>query len=214
MLSRSQKAVMEAIERLTEKNGCPPTYRELARALRIGTSSAYVHVRNLKDKGYIEEGLKADTRKKARMIQKVRDMVVKVKYFDPACKLERIEKGDWIDLHAREDMYIMKGASCCIPLGVAMELPEGHEAHIIPRSSTFKTWGLIQTNSMGLIDNSYKGDGDEWMMPVFATADTEIRKGDRVCQFRIVEKQTAFKFVEVEKLGNADRGGFGSTGVN
>lgn len=140
-------------------------------------------------------------------------MQIRIKYFDPACRIEKIEKGDWIDLRAREDVYMQNGAYGCIPLGVAMELPEGYEAHVIPRSSTFKKWGIIQTNSMGLIDNSYKGDGDEWMMPVLATRPTEIKKGDRICQFRIVEKQPEFEFVEVESLGNADRGGFGTTGV-
>lgn len=140
-------------------------------------------------------------------------MQIRIKYFDPACRIEKIENGDWIDLRAAEDLVIAKGNSCCIPLGVAMELPEGYEAHIIPRSSTFKNYRLIQTNSMGLIDNTYKGDNDEWMLPVYATRTSVINKGDRICQFRIVEKQPEFEFVEVESLGNADRGGFGSTGV-
>lgn len=208
--TRFQKPVLDAIERMTEENGVPPTYDELAEALGKGKTTVYDLVRRLREKGYIEEG--RGTKARTLKVRKVKE--IKIKYFDPACRLEKIEKGDWIDLRAREDMYIMKGASCCIPLGVAMELPDGFEAHIIPRSSTFKTWGLIQTNSMGLIDNSYKGDGDEWMMPVYATSNTKVCKGDRVCQFRIVEKQPSLEFVEVETLGNDDRGGFGSTGIN
>lgn len=138
---------------------------------------------------------------------------IRVKYFDPACKLEKIEQGDWIDLRAAQDVFIRQGETCCIPLGVAMELPEGYEAHIAPRSSTCAKWGIIQTNSVGVIDNSYCGDNDQWAMPVYAIRDAIISKGDRICQFRIVKKQPRLHFHEVELLGNPDRGGFGSTGA-
>lgn len=138
---------------------------------------------------------------------------IRVKYFDPICKLEKIEQGDWIDLRAAQDVFLRAGETCCIPLGVAMELPEGYEAHIAPRSSTCAKWGVIQTNSVGVIDNSYCGDNDQWAMPVYAIRDAIISKGDRICQFRIVKKQPSLVFHEVESLGNPDRGGFGSTGA-
>ena len=95
-----------------------------------------------------------------------------------------------------------------------MELPEGYEAHIVPRSSTFKNFGIIQTNHYGIIDESYCGDNDQWCFPAFALRDTIIHKNDRICQFRIVKKQPPVEFEVVEHLGKTDRGGFGSTGIN
>ena len=140
---------------------------------------------------------------------------LKVKYFSKEIeKLNREEVGDWIDLRAAETVELRAGEFKLIPLGVGMILPEGYEAHIVPRSSTFKTWGIIQTNHMGVIDNSYSGDNDQWRFPAYATRDTIIKKGDRICQFRIVENQPNFNIVEVEKLNNSSRGGFGSTGAN
>lgn len=147
-------------------------------------------------------------------------MVLRVKFFDKDLyaeenALKKIgEKSDWIDLRARKETVLKAGESAIIPLGVAMQLPSGYEAHIVPRSSTFKKWGIIQTNHMGVIDTSYCGDNDEWGMPVLAMRDTVIQKGDRICQFRIVENQPSFEFDVVESLGNSDRGGFGSTGTN
>jgi dUTP pyrophosphatase len=142
-------------------------------------------------------------------------MDIKIKYFnDAATRIEKIEKGNWIDLRAAKDMTISAGTSAMIPLGIAMQLPEGYEAHVLPRSSTFKKWGIIQTNSCGIIDTSYCGDSDEWMMPVYAVRDTSIQQGDRVCQFRIIESQPEINFIEVEKLEGENRGGFGSTGSN
>lgn len=121
--------------------------------------------------------------------------------------------GDWIDLRAAEDVTLLKGESKLIPLGVGMILPDGYEAHIVPRSSTFKTWGIIQTNHMGVIDNSYSGDNDQWKFPAYATRDTTIKKGDRICQFRIVENQPEYEIVTVDKLSDESRGGFGSAGT-
>lgn len=121
-------------------------------------------------------------------------------------------KSDWIDLRAAERVELKAGEFRLIRLGIAMELPKGYEAHVVPRSSTFKTWGLLQTNSMGVIDGSYCGDNDEWRMPVYATRDTVVEEGDRICQFRIVENQPKITFETVEHLDGADRGGFGSTG--
>lgn len=139
---------------------------------------------------------------------------IKIKYFTKDVKSKRLLKvtvGDWIDLRARETMELKQGCFYLIPLNVAMELPEGYEAHIVPRSSTFKKWGLIQTNSIGIVDNSYCGNNDEWKMPVYTAKDTIIHAGDRVCQFRIVPIQPEIQFEEVDHLDNPDRGGFGST---
>lgn len=139
---------------------------------------------------------------------------IKIKYFND--KLERIKKievGDWIDLRAAKDIKLKAGEFALIPLGVAMELPEGYEAHVVPRSSTFKNFGIIQTNSMGVIDNSYCGDNDQWFFPAYALRDTEIHFNDRICQFRIVPVMPEVEFIEVEHLKNKDRGGHGSTGV-
>ena len=139
---------------------------------------------------------------------------IKIKYHNPTIeKIEKISIGDWIDLRTAEDVVLKKGEFKIISLGVSMKLPEGYEAHIVPRSSTFKKWGIIQTNHMGVVDNSYSGNNDVWGMPVLAIRGTEIKTGDRICQFRIVKKQPDVEFVEVEHLDGIDRGGFGSTGV-
>lgn len=141
-------------------------------------------------------------------------MEIKIKYFTDIEKIEKIEKGDWIDLRAAEDVTLKAGEFKLIPLGVAMELPHGYEAHMVPRSSTYKKFGIIQTNHQAVIDESYCGDNDQWLYPAYALRDTEIKKNDRICQFRIMEKQPALDFIEVEVLGNKDRGGIGSTGTN
>ena len=140
---------------------------------------------------------------------------IKIKYHtDEIEKLRYIDgKSDFIDLRSAEDVEIKAGEFKLISLGVSMELPKGYEAHIVPRSSTFKTWGIIQTNSMGVIDESYRSDSDIWKMPVYATRDTIIHKNDRICQFRIIDNQPKIEFEEVEHLEGVDRGGFGSTGV-
>lgn len=139
---------------------------------------------------------------------------IKIKYFTD--DIERLEyiggKSDWIDLRASEDVELKAGDFRLIPLGIAMQLPQGYEAHLVPRSSTFKNYGILQTNSCGIIDCTYCGDNDMWRMPVYATRDTVIHKNDRICQFRIFENQPKISFAEVKVLGNEDRGGFGSTG--
>lgn len=126
---------------------------------------------------------------------------------------EAIEQGDWIDLRAAETILIVKGEFKYIPLGVAMQLPEGYEALVAPRSSLYKRRGIIMTNSIGIMDESYCGDGDQWRIPAYATRDTLIPKGERICQFRIVKHQPEIKFEIVDTLGNPDRGGYGSTGA-
>lgn len=136
-----------------------------------------------------------------------------IKYFTDGIKpLNKKEIGDWIDLRAAEDVELKKGEFRLIPLGVGMKLPEGYEANIVPRSSTYKNFKIIQTNHMGVIDNSYSGDSDQWMMPVIAMEDTIINKNDRICQFRINKIQPQIQFEEVAHLDVVSRGGIGSTG--
>ena len=141
---------------------------------------------------------------------------IRIKYFtDKIDKLAYIGgKSDWIDLRAAERVELKKGEFKLIPLGVALALPKGYEAHVVPRSSTFKTYGVIQANSMGIIDNSYCGPNDQWKFPALAVRDTVIEVNDRICQFRIMEHQPKIVFEETEKLDNKDRGGIGSTGKN
>ncbi|MCL1700698.1 dUTP diphosphatase [Lysinibacillus sp. Bpr_S20] len=140
---------------------------------------------------------------------------IKVKYFDKEIdKLEKISKGDWIDLRAAETIELKQFESALIPLGVGMKLPEGYEAHVLPRSSTYKNWGIIQTNSKGVIDNSYSGENDEWKMPALAMRDTIINKNDRICQFRIIKSMGETEILETEFLDEVSRGGFGSSGMN
>ena len=138
---------------------------------------------------------------------------IKIKYFTDIEHIEKISQGDWIDLRAAETVSLSKGEFKLISLGVGMILPDRYEAHIVPRSSTFKKFHVIQTNHMGIIDNSYCGEQDEWKFPALAVEDTIINKNDRICQFRIVKKQPEIVFEQVEKLSDTSRGGFGSTGV-
>lgn len=139
-------------------------------------------------------------------------ITIRIKYLRGVQKIERFNVGDWIDLRAAEDVMLERWQHKMIPLGVAMELPEGYEAIIAPRSSTFKHYGVLLSNSIGIIDESYKGDNDEWHFPAIAMRDTFIPKNERICQFRIIQHQPMINLVEVETLGNADRGGFGTTG--
>ena len=138
---------------------------------------------------------------------------IKIKYFTDIDPIKQADGSDWIDLRSAEDVSLKAGEFKLIPLGVAMQLPKSYEAHVIPRSSTFKKYGIIQTNSTGLIDNLYRGDLDQWMLPVYALRDSEIKKNDRICQFRIVRNQPTIHFETVDTLDSSDRGGFGSTGV-
>ena len=141
---------------------------------------------------------------------------IKIKYFtDKIDKLEYIDgKSDWIDLRVAEDVSFKAGEYKLIPMGVALQLPKGYEAHVVPRSSTFKNFGLIQTNSMGVIDETYCGDNDQWFVPMYATRDTEVHVNDRIAQFRIMKHQPEISFKEVSHLSGTDRGGFGSTGIS
>ena len=149
-------------------------------------------------------------------------MKIRIKYFNDATKLQKIAKGNWIDVYANKDMFVEHNTRAMIPLGFALELPEGWEGHLAPRSSTFKSWGVIQTNSVGVVDDTYIGDNDEWHMPVYCldakdvsdngVKGTWIRKGDKIGQFRIMEVMPEIEFEEVEEFGNQSRGGFGTTG--
>jgi len=137
-----------------------------------------------------------------------------VKYFEPdLAPIEKISTGDWIDLRAAETVELKAGEYYLIRLGVGMILPDGYEALVLPRSSTPSKFGIMCANSMGVIDNSYSGDADEWRFPAWAIRDTVIKKGDRICQFRIIENQPLTKFVTVEHLREHSRGGIGSTGT-
>ena len=166
------------------------------------------------------------------LIEKGEDekMKMRIKYFDGATKMEKITKGNWIDVYSNADIFVPVGERAMIPLGFALELPQGWEGHLAPRSSTFKTWGIIQTNSVGVVDDTYIGDNDQWHLPVYClTANCKvneneiptvdgrqgvwIRKGDKIGQFRIMEVMPEIEFEEVESFGNADRGGFGTTGT-
>ena len=141
-------------------------------------------------------------------------MKIQVKYFVEGLQpVEKLQKGDWIDLRAAEDVTLQAGDFCYLRLGVGMILPAGYEAHVAPRSSTFKNFGVIVANSFGVIDNSYCGEEDEWRLPILAMRDTVIHKNDRICQFRILEKQPELEFETVEHLRSESRGGFGSTGA-
>ena len=143
------------------------------------------------------------------------EKTVKVKSFVPECKLE--QHGDWIDLKAAETVYYGPGEFLMIPLGVAMELPKGYEAHILPRSSTYKRYHLLMANSMGIVDHGYCGDNDQWYFPAFATEEGTVQKGQRIAQFRIVKSMNNeheyIKLKNVKTLDNKDRGGFGSSGI-
>lgn len=139
-------------------------------------------------------------------------MEIDVRYHANITPLEKTARGDWIDLRVAETVEMKAGEFRIISLGVSMKLPEGYEAVIIPRSSTFKHWGIIQTNHFGLIDNSYCGDGDIWMFPALATRDVVIEKDSRICQFRIQKKMEDISFNTVDYLVSSNRGGFGSSG--
>lgn len=162
-------------------------------------------------------------------------MEIAIKYFDGAQPLAEIKKGNWIDVRANETVFIPLGENRNIHLGFAMQLPEGYEGYLVPRSSAYSRWGIIQGNHIGIFDTSYCGDNDEWMMnAVCVKAVTEqeftteiegctqtvkvkgtlIHKGDRIGQIRVMKSQEPIDFNQVESLGNEDRGGFGTTGAN
>ena len=141
-------------------------------------------------------------------------MVIKIKYFDSGIEpIEKIAVGDWIDLRSAERVVLIKGEYKLLRLGVGMILPDGYEAHVLPRSSTPSKFGIMCANSMGVIDNSYSGDADEWRFPAVAIRDTVIEKGDRIAQFRIVKNQPSIEFEVVQHLNAISRGGIGSTGT-
>ena len=152
-------------------------------------------------------------------------MKIRIKYFENAKRLNKISKGNWIDVYSNKDVFVIEGERAMIPLGFALELPTGWEGHLAPRSSTFKTWGIIQTNSVGVVDDTYIGDNDQWHMPVFCLKGNDtleidgkevkgswIKKDDKIGQFRVMEVMPDLEFEEVEFFGNSDRGGFGTTG--
>ena len=140
-------------------------------------------------------------------------MIIKIKYFEGAQKIEQTSNSDWVDLRSNVSVELKYRQHYLIPLGVAMQLPRNYEALVVPRSSTFKNFGIIQTNHIGVIDNSFAGSDDQWFFSALAMKATKIEKGDRICQFRIFQKQPKIGFVEVLELQNVNRGGHGSTGI-
>ena len=149
------------------------------------------------------------------MAPKKKTLEIMIKYHDKDIgKIEKIPVGDWIDLRAAERIDMEAGEFKVISFGISMQLPEGYEAHVLPRSSTFKKWGILITNSMGIIDESYCGNNDVWGFPALAMRNTTIIKGDRICQSRIMPKMPEVQFTEVDNMEAEDRGGFGSTGGN
>lgn len=159
-----------------------------------------------------------DFRKAAREaidheLKERRSAKIRIKYLADIEKIAPISQGDWVDLRVSEDVIMHKGEFKLLPLGVAMELPHGYEAIVAPRSSTFKRHRILMANSIGIVDESYHGNGDQFYFPAYATEDTTIAKGTRICQFRIIEHQPKITFTEVDDLGNEDRKGIGSTGI-
>ncbi len=138
---------------------------------------------------------------------------IEIKYLPGSPHLVKSEKGDWIDLYCYQDTTLKAGERAYISQGVAMALPTGYEAIMAPRSSTFKRWGILQTNGIGIIDNSYRGDADVWMFPALATKDVTVPKGTRICQFRIQKTQPDIELIEVSHLNSVSRNGLGSTGA-
>ena len=139
-------------------------------------------------------------------------MQIKIKYHNDVERIDILAQGDWLDLRAAERVEFKAGEHKLISLGVSVQLPQGYEAHVTPRSSTFKHWGLLQPNSPGIIDESYCGEADIWFWSAYATRDTVVEKNDRICQFRLVAKMPRPQLLEVEHLDGASRGGHGSTG--
>lgn len=131
---------------------------------------------------------------------------MKVKYFNPnLTHIQQIPQGDWLDLRCAANTEIKKGEMKLIPLGVAIQLPPNTEAYLVPRSSTFKNYKVIQVNGVGIIDNSYCGDNDQWFVPFYATEDTFIPFNERICQFRVQQKSPYHDVIEeVERLDNQD----------
>lgn len=138
---------------------------------------------------------------------------IQIKYKEGSPHLSMTDKQDWCDLYTYEDVTLHAGDFRIISLGVSMRLPEGYEANIVARSSTFKRWGILQTNAFSVIDESYCGNDDDWGYPVYATRDVTIPKGTRLCQFRINKKQPVIVFEEINDLKSSARGGFGTSGA-
>lgn len=146
-------------------------------------------------------------------VKKPAALEILVKYHDKDLgKIEKIPVGDWIDLRSAERVDMDAGDFKIISLGVSMKLPKGYEAHVVPRSSTFRRWGILLTNGVGIIDESYCGEDDVWKFPALAMRPTTIFKGDRICQFRIVKKMPEVTFKEIDRMKDKNRGGLGSTG--
>ena len=177
-------------------------------------SSLFCPVLRLNAEKTIQENVQTikNAYEKVISLQEQAPLTIQVRYHADIPPLEKLPQGDWIDLRAAETVDMKAGEYRLIPLGVSMKLPQGYEAHVAPRSSTFKKWGILMTNSVGVIDESYCGDNDLWYFSAVALRDTRIEKGDRICQFRIMKKMPDVVLETVEFLSEPDRGGIGSTG--
>lgn len=144
----------------------------------------------------------------------IEPLELKIKYHDPELiHIEQNDNSSWIDLRCAENLELKAGEDKLISLGVSIKVPDNWEGQIVPRSSTFKNWGILQVNSKGIIESNYASNEDIWKMWVYAVRDTKINKNDRICQFRIAEKQPKLNIIEVDDMEYETRGGFGSTGV-
>ena len=179
-----------------------------------GLSRLSCPILRLNAENSMEENIQAikNTYEKVIAMQESSPLTIQVRYHADIPPLEKLPQGDWIDLRAAETVDMKAGEFRLISLGVSMKLPEGYEAHLLSRSSTFKKWGVIPTNGMGVIDESYCGDGDIWHFSALAMRDTHIEKGDRICQFRLMKKMPDVNLETVEFLSSPNRGGLGSTG--
>lgn len=183
---------------------------ETGHVCNAGESSA-TEIFNYIDNGTTEYSTNFGTIWKTGFIKTEHYLILKIKKHSPFVEFKNIPNGDWQDLSIVEDADLKAGEYKLLSFGFSAQLPPEFEAHVIPRSSTFKKFGILQANSMGLIDNSYCGDNDVWMFPAYATRDVSLKAGERIAQFRIVQKQPSLQFEFVDSLENKDRGGFGST---
>lgn len=164
------------------------------------------------NKEKLEEAIEGIRKDNNKVLDRLRPEIL-IKYHTPAAKpVEQAHMGEWFDVRAAESYDLKAGTKGFINLGISVRVPHGYEAILAPRSSSFKKYGFIQTNSIGVIDETYSGDDDIWMLPYFATRDAHIEAGDRIAQFRIQRNQGNPSLKEVRYLGKNNRGGFGSTG--
>lgn len=166
-----------------------------------------------KNREKCDEAIEKIHEENEKVMDRLRPEILIKYHSDAARPVEQAHEGEWFDVRAAKSYDLKAGNKYMIDLGISVRVPRGYEAILAPRSSSFKKWGFIQTNSIGVIDETYSGDEDIWMLPVFATRDAQIEAGERVAQFRIQRNQGRPRLTEVGYLGKNNRGGFGSTGT-